>query len=70
MKKIGGEEGYVDLLLIHSPSSEPKARKEMWHALEKLANEGKARSIGINNFGTGHIEEMKSYARIWPPHVN
>ena len=60
----------MDLFLIHSPSGGPKARKEMWQALEKLASEGKARSIGVSNFGTGHIEEMKSYARIWPPHVN
>ena len=60
----------MNLFLICSPSSGPKARKEMWQALEKLASEGKARSIGVSNFGTRHIEEMTSYARIWPPHVN
>ncbi len=72
VRKIGGEgEGaYVDLFLIHSPSGGPAARKEMWQALEKLVDEGKARSIGVSNFGVGHIEEMKGYAKIWPPHVN
>lgn len=68
--KIDGENGYVDLFLIHTPSGGPAAVKEMYQALEKLESEGKARSIGVSNFGIGHIEGMKSYARIWPPHVN
>ena len=70
VKKIDGDDGYVDLFLIHTPSGGPAARKEMWQALEKLESEGKARAIGVSNFGVGHIEEMKSYSRIWPPHVN
>ena len=68
--KIDGKDGYVDLFLIHTPSGGPVAIKEMYQALEKLESEGKARSIGVSNFGVGHIEGMKSYARIWPPHVN
>ncbi|KAI4120946.1 MAG: hypothetical protein LQ338_006655 [Usnochroma carphineum] len=64
------ENGYVDLFLIHSPNSGSKNRKEMWQALERLVDEKKARSIGVSNFGIGHIEEMKSYAKIWPPQVN
>ena len=70
VKKIDGDDGYVDLFLIHTPSGGTAARKEMWQALEKLESEGKARAIGVSNYGVGHIEEMKSYARIWPPHVN
>ena len=68
--KIDGENGYVDLFLLHTPSGGPAAVKEMYQALEKLESEGKVRSIGVSNFGVGHIEEMKKYARIWPPHVN
>ena len=68
--KVDGEKGYVDLFLIHTPSGGPAARKEMYQALERLESEGKARSIGVSNFGVGHLEEMKNYARIWPPHVN
>lgn len=66
----GDNKGYVDLFLIHSPNAGGKARKEMWQALEKLYEEGQAKSIGVSNFGVGHIEEMKSYAKVWPPHVN
>lgn len=65
-----GEDGYVDCFLIHSPSSGKEKRKEMWLALEKLYDEGKSKSIGVSNFGVGHIEELKNYAKIWPPHVN
>lgn len=65
-----GKDGYVDLFLIHSPSGGSAKRKEMWLALERLYEEGKAKSIGVSNYGVGHIEEMKSYAKVWPPHVN
>ena len=71
VKKIDpGEKGYVDLFLIHSPNSGKEKRKEMWLALERLMKEGRARSIGVSNYGVGHIEEMKEYATTWPPHVN
>ena len=72
VKKITGDDqnGYVDLFLIHTPSGGSHARKEMWQALEKLESEGRAKVIGVSNYGVGHIEEMKQYARIWPPHVN
>jgi len=65
-----GEDGYVDLFLVHSPNSGKEKRKEMWLALERLYNEGKVKSIGVSNYGVGHIEEMRSYAKIWPPQVN
>lgn len=70
-KVAGGREGgYVDLFLIHTPSGGPAARKEMWQALERLVDEGRAKSIGVSNFGVGHIQEMKQWAKIWPPQVN
>lgn len=68
--KIDGNDGYVDCFLIHTPSGGSKARKEMWQALEKLYEEGKTRSIGVSNFGIGHIEELKGFAKIYPPHIN
>ncbi|KAL8677621.1 MAG: hypothetical protein Q9186_005956 [Xanthomendoza sp. 1 TL-2023] len=64
------EDGYVDLFLIHSPSPGAVKRKEMWQALEQLVEEKKVRCIGVSNFGIGHINEMKEYAKIWPPQVN
>lgn len=67
-----GQEGesYVDLFLIHSPSSGSSGRKTMWQALERAHGEGRIKAIGVSNFGKGHIEELKSFAKVWPPHVN
>lgn len=70
VKKIAGDDGYVDLFLVHIPHGGPEARKAMWTALEQLYEEGRAKSIGVSNYEIEHIEEMKEYARIWPPHVN
>jgi len=71
IQKIDGANGYVDLFLIHSASGSKEKRKEMWLALERLYTEGKAKSIGVSNWGTGHIEEMQSYAEeVKIPHVN
>lgn len=63
------KDGYVDLFLIHSPNAGAGARRELWQALERLYKEGKAKSIGVSNFGIKHIEELKRYAQVWPPHV-
>lgn len=68
--KISGEGGYIDLFLIHSSSSGPSGRKMLWQAMERLLEEGRLKSIGVSNFGVKHIEEMKAYAKVWPPHVN
>lgn len=70
VENIGGPGGYVDLFLIHSPSSGASGRKQLWQALERLHGEGRARSIGVSNYGIQHIEEMKAHAKVWPPHVN
>ena len=70
VKKIDEKNGYVDAFLIHSPNSGSAKRKEMWLALERLYEEGKTRSIGVSNYGIKHIEEMKQYAKVWPPHIN
>lgn len=70
VNKIDGEDGYVDLFLIHTASGGSKNRKEMYQALEKLLESGKTKSIGVSNWGVGHIKECSEYAKIWPPHVN
>lgn len=66
-----GRDGYVDLFLIHSPNcGGAENRKMLWQALERLHKEGKAKSIGVSNFGIQHLEELKAFAQVWPPHVN
>ncbi|KZO96045.1 Aldo/keto reductase [Calocera viscosa TUFC12733] len=59
-------DGYVDLFLIHSPRSGPEGRKALWQGMEQLLREGRARSIGVSNYGPTQFEEMRKYAKIWP----
>ena len=70
IESMDGKDGYLDLFLIHSPHGGKKARQDMWQALEQLKDEEKVKAIGVSNFGIGHIEEMKSFAKVWPPQVN
>ncbi|KAJ4301189.1 hypothetical protein N0V90_003280 [Kalmusia sp. IMI 367209] len=70
IKKLDGENGYVDLFLIHSPNGGKESRRLMWLALEKAKEMGKVRDIGVSNYGVGHIEEIKEIGNIWPPAVN
>ncbi|KAJ0358899.1 hypothetical protein COL154_008703 [Colletotrichum chrysophilum] len=67
VRRIAGEDGYVDLFLVHRPI---QRREEVWVALERLLEEGKTRAIGVSNFRAEHLEEMKGYAKVWPPVVN
>jgi diketogulonate reductase-like aldo/keto reductase len=46
---------YVDLYLIHYPVPE---RLRSWRVLERLQQQGKARSIGVSNFTIRHLTEL------------
>lgn len=70
VKKIDGDDGYLDLFLIHNVTAGAKGVKMLWQAMERLHQEGRFKSIGVSNTGIGMIESMKAYAKVWPPHVN
>jgi diketogulonate reductase-like aldo/keto reductase len=69
---------YVDLLLVHHPaprfgkeltadeSTLAAYRKDIWLAFEALLAAGKVRSIGVSNYNTTHLEEMRAYASVRP----
>lgn len=67
VQRVAGEGGYVDLFLVHRPV---ERRREIWAALERLVDEGRVRAVGVSNFRAGELEEMRAYARVWPPSVN
>lgn len=48
----------VDLYLIHWPTPKKDRYVESWHALEQIAADGKARSIGVSNFLVPHLERI------------
>jgi 2,5-diketo-D-gluconate reductase A len=49
---------FVDLYLIHWPTPKKDRYVESWHALEQIASDGKARSIGVSNFLVPHLERV------------
>lgn len=49
---------YLDLFLIHTPSSGPEGREIMWTALERCLKDGLVRSIGVSNFGVRHLKQI------------
>ena len=56
LTKLGLE--YVDLYLIHWPRPQADLYVETWRAFEKIASDGKARSIGVSNFQVPHLERL------------
>ena len=55
---------YIDLYLIHWPIS--GRRIETWKALEKIFENGQARTIGVSNFMIHHLEELMPKAEFIP----
>ena len=51
------DQEYVDLYLIHSPHAKDK-RIEQWETLLSLQEAGKAKSVGVSNWGINHLEEL------------
>lgn len=48
----------VDLFLIHWPAPQSDRYVDTWRALERVREEGKARSIGVSNFHVHHLERL------------
>jgi diketogulonate reductase-like aldo/keto reductase len=68
----GGKEKQFrpDLVLIHTARMGNPKRKVIWNVLEKLQAEGRTVSIGVSNYGVANLEELRTYAKSWPPAVN
>lgn len=47
---------YVDLYLIHWPLLDDQRIVRTWEALEKLADSGRAKAIGVSNFEPRHLQ--------------
>ncbi|KAG0326393.1 hypothetical protein BGZ99_009633 [Dissophora globulifera] len=56
LEKMGLD--YVDLYLIHSPLRGTGPRLASWKAFETLVEQGKAKSIGVSNYGIHHLQEL------------
>ena len=57
---------YVDLYLIHWPKPAQDRYLDSWRALERLAQEGRARAIGVSNFTVPHLRRLMDETAIVP----
>jgi len=55
---------YIDLVLIHWPTSDYKERNNCWVAMQELYKKGTIKNIGVSNFTKVHLENLKADPRI------
>lgn len=60
---------YLDLYLIHDPTSGKEKRLETWQALVEAKKLGKVKSIGVSNYNVKHLEEIRE-AGLPTPAIN
>jgi 2,5-diketo-D-gluconate reductase A len=56
----------VDLYLVHWPLPAHDLYVETWRALQKLAEDGRARAIGVSNFTPGHLQRLLDATDVVP----
>jgi 2,5-diketo-D-gluconate reductase A len=56
----------VDLFLIHWPAPKHDKYVDTWRALERIREEGRARSIGVANFHTHHLDRLANETDVVP----
>lgn len=55
----------VDLYLVHSPMP-AESRLDTWKAMEDILRSGKAKAIGVSNYGVHHLKELFANCKIRP----
>ncbi|KXN86489.1 NAD/NADP-dependent indole-3-acetaldehyde reductase [Leucoagaricus sp. SymC.cos] len=64
LSKLGLE--YVDLFLIHTPTSTEGKLESVWRTFEEVREAGLTKSIGVSNFSIKQLEELLKVARVKP----
>jgi 2,5-diketo-D-gluconate reductase A len=64
LSKLGLD--HVDLYLIHWPLPAADRYVAVWSTLEKFAEDGRARAIGVSNFQIAHLQRLFAEATVVP----
>ena len=70
LEHLGTE--YIDALLLHGPSTRPglaEADWEVWRAIQRLAESGRVRHIGVSNVLPGQLRMLHEASEIKPSFV-
>jgi 2,5-diketo-D-gluconate reductase A len=65
LRRLGLE--YVDLYLIHWPAPSKDRYVETWKAMLEIKATGRARAVGVSNFGPEHVERLVKETGVVPP---
>ncbi|MFB7512993.1 aldo/keto reductase [Streptomyces sp. NPDC056144] len=57
---------YADLYLIHWPTPARDLYADSWRALERLAQEGRVRAVGVSNFQPAHLQRLLDDSELVP----
>ncbi|KQQ03957.1 aldo/keto reductase [Rathayibacter sp. Leaf294] len=57
---------YIDLYLVHWPIPSRDRYVDTYRALERIQQEGRARSIGVSNFAIEHLERLLGETGVVP----
>lgn len=64
LEKLGLD--YVDLYLIHWPVPKINLYVQTWEIMTQLRDEGRAKSIGVCNFNSNHLEKLLDKTGVLP----
>ncbi|MFC9514842.1 aldo/keto reductase [Nocardiaceae bacterium NPDC056970] len=57
---------YIDLYLVHWPLQDQDTRLRTWDAMEKIAESGRAKAVGVCNFEPHHLQELVDRGGLLP----
>lgn len=57
---------YVDLYLVHWPLPRQDRYVETWRALGEIAQDGRARAVGVSNFQVAHLQRLLDETGVVP----
>merc|ERR1712057_52409 len=60
---------YVDVYLLHAAGVKGEQLRAVWQGMEKLYDLGRAKALGISNFGVSEMEELWQIARVKPTYL-
>jgi diketogulonate reductase-like aldo/keto reductase len=60
---------YVDVYLLHAAGVKGEQLRAVWQGMERLYDMGRAKALGVSNFGVAELEELWAMARVKPAYL-
>lgn len=60
---------YVDVYTLHAAGVKGETLKAVWQGMERMLELGRARALGVSNFGVSELEELWGFAKHKPVYL-